>query len=166
MAVGKWVPRSGIQGGEAIVFSTALGRRKFFRRPIPQRAVRPHRVVVHSPGLDHLARISQIHEPVLVQAFVPELPVEAFDEHVLRRFASLDEVQRHLMLMGPLIHHAAGELRPVVHLDRGRRPSRYRTMGKHEMGSGRVVAHSEVIVGPSGPCGQMGARVGSLHGLS
>ena len=79
MAVEKWVPRSGIQGGEATVFSTAFGRRKFFRRPIPQRAVRPYRVVVHPPGLDHLSRISEIYEPVLVQAFIAELPVEAFD---------------------------------------------------------------------------------------
>src|ERR1700676_2986110 len=91
---------------EATVFSTAIGRGKFFGRPVPQRAVRAHRVVVHPPGLDHLACVSEIHEPVLVQAFIPELAVEAFDECILCGLATLDEVQRHLVLIGPLIHDA------------------------------------------------------------
>jgi hypothetical protein len=43
-AGGKWETRSVFQGGEATVFSTAVGRSKFFRRPVPQRAVWPHGV--------------------------------------------------------------------------------------------------------------------------
>ena len=62
MAGGKWETRSVFQGGEATVFSTAFGRGKLFGRPrpVPQRAVRTHRVVVHPPGLDHLPCMSEI----------------------------------------------------------------------------------------------------------
>ena len=60
-------------------------------------------------------RWSAIH----VQAFFSELPVEALDRRVLRGLAALDEVQRHLILIRPLIHDAAGELRSVVDLNRG-----------------------------------------------
>jgi len=62
--------------------------------------------------------VSEIHEPVLVQTFIAE--VEALDERVLRGLAAIDEVQRHMVLIRPLIHDAAGELRSVVYLDRGR----------------------------------------------
>src|SRR4029077_8522194 len=110
--------RSVFQGGEATVFSTAFGRCKFVRRLIPQRAMRPYRVVVHPPGLDQLSCLSQIHEPVLVQAFVSKLPVEAFNERVLRRLPSFDEVQPRLNMTIPLIHPTAWELCPVVHLNR------------------------------------------------
>src|SRR2546422_2428659 len=50
---------------------------------------------------------------------IAELPVEALDERVLRGLAALDEMQRHLVLIRPLIHDAAGELRSVVDLNRG-----------------------------------------------
>jgi len=84
-AMGKWETRSVLQGGEATIFSTAFGRRKFFRRLVPQRAMQPSGVVVHPPGLDQLSCLSQIQEPVLVQAFVLEFSVEAFADRVLRR---------------------------------------------------------------------------------
>ncbi len=64
--------------------------------------------------------MSEIYEPVLVQAFIPELPVEAFDECILCGLATLDEVQRYLVLIGPLIYDAAGELGSIVYLDRSR----------------------------------------------
>jgi hypothetical protein len=86
-AMGKWETRSVLQGGEATVFPTAFGRRKFFRGLVPQRAMQPSGVVVHPPGLDQLPYLSQIQEPVLVQAIVLELPVEAFTERVLRGLA-------------------------------------------------------------------------------
>src|SRR6267143_3499451 len=95
-------------------------RRKLRRGSIPQAAVRPYRVVIHPPGFDDPPRLLQAHEPVLVQAFVPELPVKTFDERVLHRFPRLDEVQRHAMRIRPLVHRLADELRPVVHLNRFR----------------------------------------------
>jgi hypothetical protein len=70
------------------VFSTAFFpadfRRVFRRGSIPQAAVRPYRIVIHSPGFNDPRRIVQADEPVLIQAFVPDLPVEAFDERVLQ----------------------------------------------------------------------------------
>src|SRR2546422_8625143 len=63
-------------------------RGELFRRPIPQRAVRAYGVVIHPPGFDHLPCVSEIHEPVLVQTLIAELPVEALDERVLRGLAA------------------------------------------------------------------------------
>jgi len=47
--------------------------------------------------------VSEIHEPILVQAFISELPVEALDQRVLCGLAALDEVQRHLILIPWLV---------------------------------------------------------------
>ena len=55
--------------------------------------MRPAGVVIDPPGLDDLAGIVEIEEPVLVEAFIPEPPVEAFDEGVLCWLARLDEVE-------------------------------------------------------------------------
>jgi hypothetical protein len=69
-AVGKWESRAlcGISKRSGKVtftfprsgFSTALFpadfRREFFRRPISQAAVRPRRIVIHSPRFDDLSR--------------------------------------------------------------------------------------------------------------
>src|SRR4029077_16220320 len=81
--------------------------------------MRAHRVVIHPPGFNHLPCVLQIHEPVLVQAFIAELPVEALDERILCGLATLDEMQRHLVLIRPLIHDATGKLGSVVYLNRG-----------------------------------------------
>ena len=51
---------------------------------------------------------------MLVQAFVSELAVEAFDEGVLRWFAGLDEAKLYLPLLCPEEHRLAGELRAVI----------------------------------------------------
>jgi hypothetical protein len=48
------------------------------RRPVAQRRVRTLRVVHHPPLLDHHLCLSQRIENFSVQAFVSELPVEAF----------------------------------------------------------------------------------------
>ena len=88
--MGCTFPRSG--------FSTAIFpadfRREFCRRSISQAAVRTRRIVIHPPRFDGLSGFVQAHEPVLVQAFVPEFPVETFDERILHRLARLDEMQR------------------------------------------------------------------------
>ena len=80
--------------------------------------MRPHLVVVAPPGLDLLPRVGQIEEPVLVQTLVAELAVEALDETVLHGPSGGDEVQLHLILVSPLIHHLTGKLGPVVDHDR------------------------------------------------
>ena len=107
------------EGGDAGRAATLAANS--FRRQIPQRAVRAHGVVIHPPSFDHLPCVSEIHEPVLVQTLIAKLPVETLDERVLRGLAALDEMQRHLVLIRPLIHDAAGVPR------RSRRPSSTRT---------------------------------------
>jgi hypothetical protein len=54
----------------------------------------PDLVVVPSPELDGLSGAGNIGEPVLIEAFVTQLAVEAFDVAVLRRLARSDEVKR------------------------------------------------------------------------
>ena len=53
-------------------------------------------------------------EPMLVEALVPELAVEALDVRVLDRLPGLDKMQMHPLLMSPLVHHETRELRPVI----------------------------------------------------
>src|SRR6516225_5667164 len=60
------------------------------RWPIPQRRMRPHRVVVHSPPLDHHLRLLQGVEDLALQAFILQLAVEAFTVPILPRTARLD----------------------------------------------------------------------------
>jgi hypothetical protein len=53
------------------------GLGKLVRRLITERTVRSHGVVVHPPRFDLLLRVRQAHKPVLVEAFVAKLAVEA-----------------------------------------------------------------------------------------
>ena len=76
-------------------------------------------VVVGPPLRDFVSCIRQAQEPVLVEAAVPELAVEAFNERILRRLARLDEGQRHLPLTRPEEHGLAGQFRPVIANNRG-----------------------------------------------
>jgi hypothetical protein len=71
-------------------------------------------VVVAPPGFNLCSCVRQVEEPVLVQAFVPELAVEAFDEGVLDGLAGSDELNPDLGMVGPLVEGAAGELGTVV----------------------------------------------------
>ncbi len=47
--------------------------------------------------------MAQAGEPVLVEALVAKLAVEALDEAVLDRLARPDEDQRHAAVVGPLV---------------------------------------------------------------
>ena len=58
---------------------------EFLRRGVAQGRMGPLGVVVDPPGLDDLAGILEIEEPVFVEAFIAEPAVEAFDESVLGR---------------------------------------------------------------------------------
>jgi hypothetical protein len=58
-------------------------------------------VVIGSPLLDHNPSMTQGMVPVLVQAFVPELPVEALDECILCGLAGLDRFQLYARLVLP-----------------------------------------------------------------
>ena len=63
---------------------------KLSRRYQSDRSAWSHLVVVLAPDGDDLAGLRQGFEPVLVEAFVPELAVEALDVGVLGGLARLD----------------------------------------------------------------------------
>jgi hypothetical protein len=54
------------------------------------------------------------NEELLIEALLAQAAVERFDERILNRFARFDELQLHLALAGPYIHHPTGKLRAVV----------------------------------------------------
>lgn len=79
--------------------------------------MRPDLVVVDSVCLDPGPGVLESQELVLVEALVPELPVEALDVCVLHRLARPDEVELDPVLVGPAVDDAARELGPVVDPD-------------------------------------------------
>ncbi len=83
----------------------------------PQRRVWPRAIVILLPLRDLFPRVGQISEPVLVEALVPEAPVEALDVAILHRTSWLDRVPVKSLLVCPLIDGTAEELRPVVRAD-------------------------------------------------
>ena len=60
------------------------------RRQIPQRAMRPMPIVVESPRVQFVLGIGRRQEPVLIQAFGSQLPVERFDGCIVRWLAWTD----------------------------------------------------------------------------
>ena len=114
-------------------------RSELFRRQMPQRAVRARDLVIAPASFGHLACVSQIHEPVVVQTFVAKLSVEALEQSVLHGLAALDEMQRHMILRCPLIHDAAGELCSVIYLNRRRRPAFFSQSLQHLIANANLV---------------------------
>ena len=81
---------------------------------VAERAVRSTLVVVSAPCADDLAGLGERAEPVLVQALVAELAVEALHVRVLRRFPGLYQTQRHAVAVGPAIERVTGELGTLI----------------------------------------------------
>ncbi len=77
-------------------------------------AVRPYLVVVDPPARNLNTRLRQAPEPVLVQAFVAKLAVEALDVGILRGLAWLVEDVAHALGLGPGHEGSARELWPLV----------------------------------------------------
>ena len=71
-------------------------------------------VVVVAPVVHDAPDVGEALEPVLVQAAVPELAVEALHESVLGGLAGLDEVQRRARPLAPKAHRLAAQLGGVV----------------------------------------------------
>ena len=90
-----------------------LGR-ELCRGLIVQCAMRPILVVVSAPGGNQNTSLRQTRKPVVVQAFIPEAPIEALDECVLGGLPGLYQLELHAMLAGPLIQRLAGKFRPLV----------------------------------------------------
>src|SRR5262249_17207699 len=79
-----------------------------------ERAVRPISVVVDPPSLGGCPHLVEAEKPVLVEAFVAKLPVEAFDEGVFDGTPWSDEEKPHAAAVRPLVERSAGKLRTVV----------------------------------------------------
>ncbi len=103
-------------------------------------------VVFLPPGFDQVTGFVECGEPVLVEAFIAELAIEAFDESVLGGFARGNEVQLHLVLLRPVMQRLASELRAVVEGD---------GLGQ-AVGSGELRQHGndarapDAVIGPEG----------------
>jgi len=83
-------------------------------REVLQRGMRPDCIVVIAPERQLSPCVIDAVEDFLVEQLVPQAAVEAFDERVLLRFAGIDVVPRHGILVSPLQDCPAGELRAVV----------------------------------------------------
>src|SRR5690606_8073008 len=77
----------------------------------------PLSIVVLPPLLDELPGMAHRHEPMLVQAFISELAVEALDITILLRFAGLNEAQLQPHSVSPFIQRLADEFRAVINRD-------------------------------------------------
>ena len=90
----------------------------FCRRQMAQRAMRTKVVIVLPPGLKFNPHIVEGEKQADVQAFVPEPPVEAFDESVFNWPAGADKVEFDPRSIGPCVDGSAAKLRTIVQRDR------------------------------------------------
>ena len=74
-------------------------------------------IVIMPPGFGDPSGFLNAPEPVLVEAFIPESPIEALAGAVLHGLPRLDEVVSNPPLIAPLVEDPAGELRAVVRDD-------------------------------------------------
>jgi hypothetical protein len=74
-------------------------------------------IILFLKQLDFFFCVLERREPVDVQAFIAEAAVELFDERIIRWFARPSEVQRHLVVVSPLVQRLRDEFAPVVALD-------------------------------------------------
>lgn len=76
--------------------------------------MRTRLAVVSTPSTDDVSGMAHAAKPVLVQAFVVKLTVEALGVSILRGFARLNQAPCHLVLVGPLVKGAAAKLQALV----------------------------------------------------
>ncbi len=80
--------------------------------------MRTELVVVPSPALYFVSGVLQRHEPVHVQAFVPEAAVERFDVRIVRRCAGAGVIELDFVEVRPGVQRPGDELRPLSTLIR------------------------------------------------
>ena len=76
--------------------------------------MRPVGVVGPTPALDVKLGVGQGEKPILVEAFVAQLPVDACDVGVLHGLARLDEAELNPAIRGPRVERPTTKLTPVV----------------------------------------------------
>ena len=77
-------------------------------------------IVVHPPPIHNVPRLRQVQQQLTIQAFITQLPVEAFDIPVLPRTARLDEQRLDARRSEPRLDRLASELRTIVAPDASR----------------------------------------------
>ncbi len=78
---------------------------------MPQRRVRAALVVLAPPRFDFALRVFQTQEPVRIQAFLAQPPVERFRVGVVRWLSRTAEIQCHSVFIGPPIDRLRNEFR-------------------------------------------------------
>ena len=103
-------------------------------------------IVVLSPVLDFGGRVLQRFEPVHVQAFIAEPPVEGLDGGIVRRLSASAEVEDHVVRIRPEIHRGTDELGSIVALDPLRQsPIEPEALeGRDDILTGEPAAHRDV----------------------
>jgi hypothetical protein len=81
-------------------------------------------IVVAAPAIQFFSGIGQAEEDLAIQAFIAQATVEAFDIPVLYRFAGPNQIQLHMILVGPRFHRSPRKLTSVVGRDRLGKPRR------------------------------------------
>ena len=71
-------------------------------------------IIILTPFTDGFPGMTDVTEPVFIQAFIAKASVKTLNKSVLCRLAGLDKSQLHAMLKGPLIERAAGKLRALI----------------------------------------------------
>ncbi len=84
------------------------------RRQVIEARVRPHGIVMTSPGSDENACFGAAAEPLEAQTFVAKPTVEAFIGSVLPGLSRIDERRTDLLVGKPLGDSLADELRAIV----------------------------------------------------
>jgi hypothetical protein len=80
-------------------------------------------VVITAPCRDQAASMSQGIKDVLIQAFVPEAPVEAFHNAILHRFFGGNAMLLDLAVLLPFVVRIGSKLRAFVTDNHIRQPS-------------------------------------------
>ena len=96
----------------------------------PDAAVRSDFVVVTSPACDFASGIGQTREPVLVETFIPEAAIEAFNVGVLCRTARFNQNVFDLVCLRPGQKGSGRELWPIVGSDGPRVAAKLRCLVK------------------------------------
>jgi hypothetical protein len=88
-----------------------------YRRFVADIAVRSYIVVNSTPSLAFSNRLVQAYEPVLLQAFRPELAIEGLDKLIVRCLAGPREVECYAFNICPQIQLSGDKSAPLIDPD-------------------------------------------------
>ncbi len=71
-------------------------------------------IIILTPFTNGFPGMTDVTEPVFIQAFIPKATVKTLYKSVLRWLIWLDKPQLHTMLKDPLSERAAGKFRALI----------------------------------------------------